>query len=553
MAQRRHLGLIWLAVLVALSGLIAPLAGQNPAPLAAQPTAAAEEQRYNPIRANPVGGALVCAPHEQINGQALRVYYRPDYRKEVYIAAGDPYLEYGLRQLDRYWSGLDASLLRGYVDGLLPIELRRLNHRGANSMMLRFRQYLERQREPRTGLIPYTNNEFDEKLGIYLGNRQTLRMLPLMAELLAWFPNDPATLQTVRAMADTTIRHFDVPPREGRPAGLVDWVRVDEPDDAARSYLAQDLAGAARGATAVGVATGEDRYLNWANQKMLFLWAERTNPPLPLLAERLTSTGWDRSSDDIRTSDSDTLYSVQELFETARLSNNPRPRNYALKVTDWWYEHAWLAEYGQFVRKLNRADGEAHEPRIYGDAKYNVLFVLVHAYSATGETKYLERFKEAWAGMLRSGGGEFVPETIIEGQYDQEQGLDPAQSFFVEALVSAYQASGDQEFLALAEEFAGRLMSRRPDLIRETGGQGANAYVRLGLARNQIGRLTVDLNSCGAPRAQIQIQQDGRTIINTPLYADLAIIYLPVGTYRIRTVNPVGEQTMMVTVTEYNP
>lgn len=532
-------GLLWFLIILFALPLITygPKAVGSRDSTATNATPSQEITRlYVPLITTPSGVGLACEPRDEINGSNLRTYLRPDNRVEAYLATGDPYLEYGLSQIDQYWSTIDPALLRGYVDVMLPSTLRVLDHNAARAMMARFRTYLEGQRNAQTGLIPYSHFGEDNIGGVDRANRQTLRMVARMAEFAEWFPSDVNTLATLRAMADATIEHFDYTEANGQPAGVTNWVRVDQPDDYAQSYLTQDLGYAAYGVAVAGLATGDRRYLDWARQKIDFVWANRTNPPLPLIPEILTGTSWNITGEDSFTSDSDTLYFVQELFKLYALTNDPVYKDRGLAVADWWYEHAWMPQYGHFSRKLNRSDGMMHKADLYGDAKHNLLFALVGAYQFSGDTKYLTRVKEAYRNLRAAGQDGFIPRTIFEGQMVVEDGPDRHQSYYIELLVYAYEVSGDREFLTMAEEFAQHLLSKRPDLIRQASGQGGTAYLRLAMARNEIERLEVDFQTCGAPVNHVVLKQNGVTVLDRMVAADVAVIYIPAGNYEVQIV-----------------
>ena len=252
------------------------------------------------------------------------------------------------------------------------------------------------------------------------------------------------------------------------------------------------------------------------------------NQHLALLEEQFTPTkAFIRPEE--RSSDTDTLYYVRQLFDLHELTGEKKYLDRAMEVTNVWYDKAWVEQWGHFIRKLN-PDGKPAVNQLYGDGKYNTLYILVQAYRATKDAKYIQRFKQAWDNLLNMGKDGFVPEYIEQGKMVNKYDLDQQQTIFLDILVAAYEASGDKEILEAAENLGNRILQRGEKVMRMEGGQAGQAFLRLALARQKISRLQVAVGKAGTP---MKVTQNGNRVLEVIVPAEVAVVYLPEGIYNL--------------------
>lgn len=407
--------------------------------------------------------------------------------KADYYAAGDEFLVAGLDLLDRYWSEISKSnpaMLRGHVDHYLPIELKQLEHKAADAQMRSFATSFFSARNAKTGLIPYAYDTWLSQGNVQTGNKQPVGLIARGVELCQWFPKDTNLQNQCKAFAEDTIEHFDFQFSSRKKGGMWGWVDVNTGGDPrGQVTLTQDYGSVATAFAYLSQKTRDPKFLWWADQKLEFVWQNRMNPNLPILYDQFTPTqALDRPTE--RSSDTDTLYYVRSLFDLYAQTSNKKYRDWAMAVTDFWFEKAWNPNWGHFIRKLN-PDGSPAVTTIYGDGKYNVLSVLVHAYQVTHDQKYLDRFKQAWETLLKLGQDGFVPEAINAGNRVEEEGIDKQQTMFLEILVSAYKATSDSYFLDQAEVLGNRILKRGESVMRLESGQAGQAFLQLAIARQK--------------------------------------------------------------------
>ncbi|NUQ64692.1 MAG: hypothetical protein HUU20_19695 [Pirellulales bacterium] len=109
-----------------------------------------------------------------------------------------------------------------------------------------------------------------------------------------------------------------------------------------------------------------------------------------------------------------------------------------------------------------------------------------------------------------------------------ERGLSPQQTIFVEILLDAYDASGQKQWLEEAESLAARVLRDGRDKMRIEGGQAGRAFLRLATALHPVCRLELALKQ---PGSGLKITRDGRPCLDAKVPADIAVVYLPRGTY----------------------
>lgn len=494
-----------------------------------------------------LAGLLIHRPPSSVSAQPpLALAQRPDGQQQAYYVAGDENLVTGFELLQDYWSTLaasDGALLRGHVDNYLPLEIKPLDYRPADVLMADFARRFFAARHPQTGLIPYAyETELIDVPGqgtkaATTANKQPVGLISRAVEFCRWFPED-AHLQTQCAeLAQSTLEHFDVPARSEQPSGLWGWVDV-ESGAAPRSALTltQDYGQVAQGLAYVAQATKQPRFLSWANQKLQFVWQHRMDDSLPLLYEQFVLThALERPEEP--SSDTDTLYYVRQLFDLYEATGDPQYRDWAMAVTDLWVDQAWMPDWGHFVRKLN-PDGTPAVDTLYGDGKYNTLYILIQAYTVTNDPAYLQQLKLAWHNLSRMGQNGLAPEAVQRGRMVQTEGLDSQQTFFLDILVEAFQASGDPELLQAATRLAAQIRKRGPAVMRTESGQAGTAFLKLALAHHPVGRLELTFDQ---PNTQLEIYRNNSSILLAPVPTQTAVVYLPEGAYDL-TVRGQGRQ-----------
>lgn len=486
-------------------------------------------------RLAPLLAVLLAAMHgpasaDDANERQLSRFVRPDGRVEIYYAAGDEFLTTAFDILDEYWSRIATkglNQLRGHLDNTLPEELKPLGHKPADAMMRVFADSFFASRNPDTGLIPHSYDSWSPAFLVRTGGKQPVSIIARTLDFMEWFPDDADLLRKSADLADATMKYFDFEFKRGRKGGM--WSYVDAASGEPRSPVTLTLHYGSLGKAFAYLTrrTGDRRFLEWADQKMEFVWQMRLNRDLPILCDKFIPTtacmdnGW--------TSDTDTIYYVRCLFDIYRLSGDTKHRDWAMAVTDLWFDRAWNADWGHFIRKL-RPDGTPAVDTLYGDAKYNTLEMLTCAYRVTKDNRYMDRFKQAWRGLMRMGRDGLVAEAMKQGQMTR-QDLDPQQTIFISILLGAYEAAGDKELLDEAEAFGKRVLAAGRKVWRMEGCQAGDAFLRLALARRPVRRLEVSLGNKGA---SLVIARAGENLLNVAVPGEIAVVYLPEGEYEVR-------------------
>jgi hypothetical protein len=495
-----------------------------------------------------LAAALLLAPAFVAHAEApksavtrLDFYTAPDGHTEAYYAGGDELLTASFELMTSYWNRIAStglSQVRGHLDNYLPRELQALGHRPADAMMRAFAESFFAARNSETGLIPGTAESWNAQRLVNQKGMQPACLVHKAALLLEWFPEDVKLRAECAALAEATMKYFDFEDSSGKKRGM--WGYADVKGGEARGpiTIALDYGAMAKGMAVVSQLSGDSRFVAWADQKLDFVWGARLNRELPILSDvfvpytAVMNDGW--------TSDTDTLYHVRFLYRIYELTGNTKYRDWALAATDLWFDRAWNSQWGHFIRKL-RPDGTPAVETLYGDAKYNTLHMLVDAYRTTKNPKYAERLKFAWKNLLRMGIGGLVAESVRRGEAEVRPGFDPQQTIFIEILVDAYEATGDAEFLREAEAHAARVLRVGRKAMRIEGCQAGRALLRVALARSPVRRLELRLEARDTP---VKITRQGKTELEATVPADLAVIYLPAGTYQVQT----GAQSREVTL-----
>lgn len=458
----------------------------------------------------------------QADSVSLSRYVREDGTRVTVHAAGDPFLAAGFRLTDRYWSDIASRgrrQLRGSLDSYLPDVL--AGEEGARRMMRSFAASFFAARDPATGLIPYSYDVPHTLAGGRTGGRQPVELLMRAMDFVRWFPDDPGLLAQARALGDATIRAFD---EEG--AGVWGWADTRGAAPRLPGVHPSQLGHLAEAMVRLSAATGDPRYRRWAEAKLR--WARATRGESPLVCGVFAPR--QRVETDGGLCDTDLLYLTRRLFAIARLTEDAALRAWALSDAEAWYNGGWLAAHGHFARRL-RPDGTAATDALYGDGKYNTLHVMVDAYRATGDARYLRRLKEAWRALAAAGRDGLAPDRIVAGRMVEARGVDPAQTIFLGILVDAYQASRDPDFLSDARALGRAILRRGEPVIRVQGGQGGDAFLRLAIASGEVRRVEVALD---APGARLVVTEGRATVVDVRGPRASAIVYLAPGGASLR-------------------
>lgn len=469
------------------------------------------------------------SPRPQIEFMRFR---RPDGTRVAYFAAGDRYLETAFAFLDRYWGPLPdrADTPRGFAKAYLPRALKSLGHEPSVALMRHFATSFFEGQDPETKLVAFDPSSWKSYARERRGGGLTgYQVTQVSDHFLRWFPDDPDLLARSAALARAMVRSFDACGGEAR-CGIHSVVDSETGKPLRSVARPVDFGAMATMAAYVGRAAGDRSLEEWARRKEEFLWTHRLVPDLPLYADTYSPEGVVQP-DEWVTSDTDTLYNVRRLYQLYEITGDRSYLDRALLVTDFWYERAWSPAFGHFVRKL-APDGTPGTDMLYGDSMYNTLWVLIHAHRYTGEKRYIDRVKVAWRNLVSMGEDGLVPRHVQRSGIWADRGLARNHANFVEILLEAYDASGDSELLCEAERYADTIMANEERALPNppTRGSAGAALLRLAMARGPVDRLEVAVP--GASRLRVE-SADRATLLDTLVDADLAVIYVPRGDYRL--------------------
>jgi len=468
-----------------------------------------------------------------MNGTDLTTFTHVDGTSEKYYSGNDNrFLNKALELLTTYgnWAAANGNLYmtRGSLDLYLPIQLRNIQHSAADAMETRLGDYVWSQRSP-LGLVPTSFNYLDTANNIPTANKQHVSFPLHASELLSWFEKDRTYGQNAAGVCAATKTYHDF-----AGGGVYPWADVTTGASSGTLNQTKSYGALALGMAIVTNVTRDIGFLQWVDQKIDFVWAQRPSR-LPILADLFTPQAYVVNEP----SDTDTLYYVRYLFEMWELfAGKPAYQKYAdkylaqaLAVVNQWDKTGWMQQFGHFTRKLNFTDGSPADTRIYGDGKWNTLFVLVWAYRATRDRKYLERLMVAWENLLTMSTN--TQPGLVDERFDSGVGngvLEAGhQTQFLNVLLDAYEASNNLYFLAHAVALADGMLVKGDVVFPTSNGEAGASFLRLSLKHEKIRRLRVIM---GGKDLAIKIKSEqGEPKLFTRVPADIAMVYLPQGSY----------------------
>jgi hypothetical protein len=406
--------------------------------------------------------------------------------------SAETFIQKGRELLDEFWDDIVIKRphwVNGIVSQYVPVELRRLEPERTDKWMRTLNAWFWRDRNPKTGLIPYSRPPQATFSGKPAVGMQPVWLLTQAMQFLNWFPDDEDLLAKCRDLGEATIRHFDYADEKGKPGGL--WIYVDAATATKKDglYAIQAYGNIGKSMMELWRKTSEKKFHNWAAQKLEFAWKSSLNPDLPLVATTMTPSGINPK--DRKAADTDSLYLIRWLYEIYQVTQEARYRDWALTTTDLWYRSAWMPEVKQFARKL-KLDGTPATTQIYGDAKYNFLHILYEAYRVTRNEKYIKRFSTAWQTFLAQDESGLVPSLMDGGKMEKARGLDPFQTMFLQILLTTYEVTQDKKWLLEAQRFGGVVMRAGRKYWRMQDCQAGAVFLRVGLALQGAGMSDAD-------------------------------------------------------------
>jgi hypothetical protein len=230
----------------------------------------------------------------------------------------------------------------------------------------------------------------------------------------------------------------------------------------------------------------------------------------------------------------------------------------ALGLTLDWIGYGWNPDWSQFIRKIHH-DGTPGETRIYGDGKWNTLYILIEAYRFTHDNFYLRTFNQAWKHFEDLAQDGFFLQSLKSGDIDPDpnaSGIEENQDAFLDVIVTAYLATMEagnpqQDYLNIAREFADRIMEAHvggKNYYVNAHGLVGKAYLGLALAEGTLRRVSIHLSEEGL---RLIFQQVGSSDFQIQVPGKHAVIYMNNGQYNIVKQRPDGtvlsESNYMVT------
>jgi hypothetical protein len=233
-----------------------------------------------------------------------------------------------------------------------------------------------------------------------------------------------------------------------------------------------------------------------------------------------------------------------------------------LGLTLDWILGGWDVSHKQFVSKIYHS-GSAALDSIYGDGKWNTLYMLVEAYRATADMFYLDLLMQAW-GTFRSASGAaelggLFPAQMRHGALDSGGGCTrigqlrptddqgrpapPAycyaerQEMFLDVIVSAYRATVTTgapraDILSAAITCAERLKAAyddgTPEVYLPHGGEVERAYIGLAIAQGTLRRMEGQLSEANVTLV-LESSATGVTEIDVP--ERKVVVYMDDGHY----------------------
>ena len=242
----------------------------------------------------------------------------------------------------------------------------------------------------------------------------------------------------------------------------------------------------------------------------------------------------------------------------------------ALGVTLDWIIHGWIPKSRQFGRKIFH-DGNLAEPSLYGDGKYNTLYILLNAFRWTQDQFYLDVYNHAMTvyegvAITNQLGGLF-PTALIHGglpsgpftpygtkrmtDADPPYAYDQSQDIFLDIAVTAHQVTSGvlgasaghhlQKAQVLGESILKADTSGIESIFGVYHGIVGRAFLHLALAPNTLMKVRLLF-----PDSSISVQIDSLSNsgdLQVLVPGDKATIYMDVGSYQVSWKRADGSQS----------
>jgi len=266
------------------------------------------------------------------------------------------------------------------------------------------------------------------------------------------------------------------------------------------------------------------------------LYIDAENPEFSYNVEAQVSAkaaGW--------SDDSDSIYYIRDVFRQHELTGLPLLKEIVVRHGRDYIAAAWLGdEVGHFTRHW-WVDAVPLSQRMYGDGRFNSNYQMAIA-AALADTpsdkryfldfldKQLATFRRLDSvaglyGMQFLEGGRVVPEY---GYNMDDLGICGSQEVYCDILLAAYEAEGDQKYLAAAKELMQRMLAVGPSYWNPRNASFPAVAVRLARHCGPPARVEIPLNRKGAT---LRLSKAGTEVFHAVVPTEVAVIYAPAGDY----------------------
>jgi hypothetical protein len=213
----------------------------------------------------------------------------------------------------------------------------------------------------------------------------------------------------------------------------------------------------------------------------------------------------------------------------------------ALGLTLDWIRYGWFPQWNQFVRKIHH-DGTQGDTRIYGDGKWNTLYMLIAAYEFTHDDFYLRLFDRAWQHFeaLAQSHPELsglFPDNLDSGNLAQGPPvIETLQEAFLDVIVSAYLATVNAGtplagYLTKAKDVADKIIAAHKagkDYYFLYNGLLGRSLLRIARAAGTLRRITINLFESNITTLNFQSGASGSVGVDL-LGHQRAVVYMDDG------------------------